>query len=341
MQERNVAAVMTILPPERVVRTLPLNIREGEEVLFRHELVRDLDETRSLLFKDVNLFPNGFLVSQMRVLNESFHSAQAGMPLKRFIRMLAYQAATKATKTIDKAFFATDEFSNGYFHWVCDVLPRLEAAHGQAVSDRTLIVPAMAAFPYVLPSLEPFGFPSVCLMRWAERIRCRDLLVITPAAPTGNYRPSLMRLLRKRFREYFGSGQAERRIYISRASATRRRIANEAEVLALLARYDYEPVILEDLPLKEQVLLVGSARVLVGNHGAGLANIAWMLPGTTVLELRLRGDWQNNCYFSLAAAQGIQYRYLACEGRRAKASAHSADIFVDVNELKRELALIG
>ena len=73
-----------------------------------------------------------------------------------------------------------------------------------------------------------------------------------------------------------------------------------------MTRHGFERVFLEDLSFEEQVRLVGSASVLAGNHGAGLANMAWMLPETIVLELRLRGDSQNNCYFSLASALELE-----------------------------------
>lgn len=316
-------------------------MRAGDEVLFGHELVRDLEATKSVVIRDVDVLPNGYLVSGGSVLPESFTSVpRKRMVFKHLVRMAAYRAVTRRIKTVESGIFATDEFSNGYFHWIGDVLQRLEAAFNTETLERTLIVPAMAAFPYTTPSLEPYGFSDLCTASPKEIIRCSELLAITPAAPTGNYRPALMHSLRRRFRDYFGVGQATRKIYVSRARTARRRIVNEDTVAAVLERFGYQRIFLEDLPLKEQVLLVGSASVLIGNHGAGLANIVWMLPETTVLELRLRGDRHNNCYFSLAAAQGIQYRYLECDASGRGSSAHSADLFVDVGQLERELAAI-
>ena len=333
--------VDTISPPERVHRILPMNFRAGDEELFQQELVKDIDATQSLEAKNVSLLPNGFLFSGMRVLPESFTSVPRGsLAAKRWLRMIALRAATGKTRDVERGLFATDEFSNGYFHWLCDVLPRLEAACNSRNRQRTFLVPAMATFPYVVPSLEPYGFSAICISSWRERIRCADLMVVTQAAPTGNYRPSLMQALRSRFRAYFGAGPASRRLYISRARTSRRRIVNEAQVESVMVRHGFERVFLEDLSFQEQVRLVGSASVLAGNHGAGLANMTWMLPGTTVLELRLRGDNQNNCYFSLASALDLKYRYLTCEQAGGQGNAHSADIAVDVNRLDQELSAI-
>ena len=332
----------TICRPERVTRALPENMRLGDEVLFRHELVRDIAETRALLLRDVSLLPNGFLVSGLRVLPESFHSPEeARATLKRWIKAMLHLATARKTTTVERALFVTDEFSNGFFHWVCDVLPRLEVLSIAEVHSRTIAVPAMAAFPYVASSLEPYGFSRTCLLRWDERIQCQDLLAVTPAAPTGNYRPSLTQALRQRFRTYFRCGPAERRIYISRSHALKRRVANEDEVFAILSRYGFERITLEDLSFAEQVQLTGAAKVLVGNHGAGLANITWMLPGTTVLELRLRGDRLNNCYFSLASSQDVRYRYLECTAEGGRPDPHSADLMVNAAALEREISAIG
>jgi capsular polysaccharide biosynthesis protein len=331
----------TISPPERVNRALPSNLKAGDEILFRHELAKDIEATRALSMGDVNLLPNGFLFSGMRVLSESFTGAQRlSQCIRRWPRLAAYRVAATKVKDVKRGLFATDEFSNGFFHWVCDVLPRLEAASSQENRQRTFLVPAMAMFPYVIPSLEPYGFSDVCVSTWRERIHCADLLVVTQAAPTGNYRPSLMNAIRERFCAYFGIGPSSRRLYISRARAARRRILNEEQAADAMIRHGFKRVFLEDLSFPEQVRLAGSASVLAGNHGAGLANMAWMKPETTVLELRLQGDRQNNCYFSLASALNIKYRYLTCAPANERATAHSADLIVDMDRLEQELSAI-
>jgi len=232
--------VAVISPPERVRRVPPVNTRAGDEVLFQHELVRDIEATESLEAKNVGLLPNGFLFSGMRLLPESFTSIPRGsLALKRWIKMVALGATARKRKDVERGLFATDEFSNGYFHWVCDVLPRLEAACSQENRGRTFLVPAMAAFPYLLPSLEPYHFAGICVSSWEERVQCADLVVVTQAAPTGNYRPSLMKALRDRFRVHFGEGTASRKLYVSRARAKRRRILNEDQTAEIMSRHGF------------------------------------------------------------------------------------------------------
>jgi capsular polysaccharide biosynthesis protein len=224
---------------------------------------------------------------------------------------------------------------------VCDVLPRLEALDGKVLHERTLIVPAMANLGYVTESLEPYGLTDRRLFSWTDRVMCRDLLAVSPAAPTGNYRPSLMTALRHRMRSHFAPVTAVRRMYISRSASRVRRIVNEEEILPMLRKFGFETILTERLSFSEQVRIAGSTTHLIGNHGAGLTNMCWMNPGTTVLEIRRRGDRMNNCYYSLAAALGIHYRYLLCDAIDDRRDTHTADVVVDIRQLERELEALG
>ena len=74
-----------------------------------------------------------------------------------------------------------------------------------------------------------------------------------------------------------------RRLYISRSG--RRKITNEAELIALLKRFDF--TVIDDVPrsVAEQVAIYSSASFIVGPHGASFSNLLYCQPGTQVLEL--------------------------------------------------------
>ncbi|HUI72425.1 MAG TPA: glycosyltransferase family 61 protein, partial [Spirochaetia bacterium] len=227
------------------------------------------------------------------------------------------------------------------FHWVCDVLPRLEALGGcKEARDRTLIVPAMASFPYVPESLAAYELPSVRILNSHEAVFCERLTVIPPVAPTGNYRPDLMRAIRERFSLRFSLDRGAKRVFISRSEAPKRRIVNEAELMPVLNRHGVSSLVAERLSLAEQVRLIGRASVLVGSHGAGLSHMLWMKPGSCVVELRRSGDRWNNCYFSLASALDLKYFYLKCDPVRQRDGFHAGNLIVDPRELDRVLSLV-
>jgi hypothetical protein len=67
-----------------------------------------------------------------------------------------------------------------------------------------------------------------------------------------------------------------------------RGITNEEELIDELKKEHGGNVIdvyLEDLPFQEQVKLMRGCKLLIGCHGAGLANLLWMNSGASILEL--------------------------------------------------------
>jgi capsular polysaccharide biosynthesis protein len=337
-----VAEARIIMGEETVRRPEPVNLKPGDEALFTHEYMRRLGTAQVRSLRDVSVLPNGFLLSGGRLLSESFGGKPRGMyalRLKASFVKNVFHARRKVL--VDDALFITDEFSNGFFHWICDVLPRLEAIDDGELSGRTIVIPAMADYPYVGESLAAYGEVQRCFLARSQRAQCAKLLAVSAAAPTGNYRPSLMASLRDRFRSHFHVTPGKRKIYISRSGARLRRISNEKDLLSTLERHGFETVRSETFSFAEQVSLIGAAEILVSNHGAGLTNMAWMLPETRVLELRSAGDRQNNCYYSLAAALGIGYYYQLCAPAREGQSTHRADIVVDVAEFEKQLAAIS
>ena len=322
-----------LLAAERVIRRPPEKLGAGEAALFAHEHEKTFGEVRGERLSGVQVLQNGFLIRTLRPLPQSFILPPTCLRWTKIAaRTAQHLVAASRVTSVEQGLFVTDEFSNGFFHWICDVLPRLEMlakSSPESLEGRTLLVPAMADFSYVRPSLEAYRLGGLKILGRRERVRCADLLVVPPVAPTGNYRPDLMHALRERFRKYFAVGVSSRRIFISRAKAPKRRIANEAEILPVLQRHGFECVAPEFLPFAEQLRLLGSASILAGNHGAGLTNMAWMAPGSRVLELRRKNDRENNCYYSLASALDIPYYFLQCGIVNERESTITADFVVD------------
>ena len=342
-----------LLPAESVERRRPSNLAEGDGPLFSHEYRKDFGALSARSYTDIDLLANGFLARRGIPDFSAFAAERRGVgKAKTLVRSFQYSAFSRRLD-VERGLAITDENANGFFHWFCDELPKLEAllaSAGGELERRTLLIPAMADFSYLRPSLEPYGIRDLRVLSGRERARCADLLWVPPAAPTGNYRPHLMRSIRDRFRRHFGAPAADgadgadapagRRLFISRAEAPWRKIANEADLAPALERYGFERVVMERLSLAEQVRLVSEAQVVAGNHGAGLTHILWMNPGTRVLELRRRGDRENNCYYSLAQELGVDYYYQLCDAAVEGEDTHTVDFIADPTEFEGLLALI-
>lgn len=75
-----------------------------------------------------------------------------------------------------------------------------------------------------------------------------------------------------------------RRLYVSRADAAHRRVANEAELLAALTPLGFEVVTLGDKPVREQIALFKGAETIVLPHGSASANMVFA-DDLTLIEL--------------------------------------------------------
>jgi capsular polysaccharide biosynthesis protein len=109
-------------------------------------------------------------------------------------------------------------------------------------------------------------------------------------------------------REILG-GQGERgwrRLYISRADATARQVVNEAEVIALLDPYGFEPIVPGRMPYEAQVAAFRQASHVIAPHGAALAHIVLCPPGAHVLEM-FNPLYGTAAYAMQAAACGLNY----------------------------------
>jgi capsular polysaccharide biosynthesis protein len=139
--------------------------------------------------------------------------------------------------------------------------------------------------------------------------------------------PETVRLVRELFIDYLPApGTGPEKIYISRGDAAMRRITNEDELVARLRGEGYEVIRLAELPLLEQIRLVGAARSIVAPHGMGLTHLIFNQMGGQVLEL-FNPTVGTDAYAFVARAAGLHYQWLLGEAD----TEGRADFSVDVN----------
>jgi len=333
----------TVLLEESVsTRQPPVNLEPGDLPLFEREWQRTIPASRLIEMRDVRISADGFLFKGGRILPESFAFARLRdeWTRARVLRFLVDNYVLKTPARIEEdAVWVVDNWSTGYFHWLADVLPRLFLVR-QHLKDWTLLLPHDArALPFVEPSLAPFGVTRVRYAGPNEVLTCRRLFVPTHAAPPGHFNDEVIGSVRDVLVAAYGSeGHARAdRLYISRSAARRRRVSNEADVLEVLQRFGFRILHAESCAFEEQVRAAWGARYFVSSHGAGLANMLFMRPGSHVLELRHQGEGVSPCYFTMASALGLPYAYQTCASPQPEEPPHTADLRVDIGKLTRNL----
>lgn len=114
-----------------------------------------------------------------------------------------------------------------------------------------------------------------------------------------------------------------RAVYLNRLGDSRRKMVNEAELVAELEAIGVRSLRMSELSGREQFGATHGADVIVGPHGGALANILAARPGTRVVELfsPLKGTL---AYAAAARACGLDYSLMV--GEAAEGSEWRCDI---------------
>jgi hypothetical protein len=198
-------------------------------------------------------------------------------------------------------------------------------------NSRRLLERAVGAF------CARFGrsWPALFEVGSGQTVRPQRLLLGWNVASERRYQPSCLAFLSGLVAS---SPMPNRRLYVDRRAAGLRPLRNEDAVVELLAAHGFVAVRLEGLNFDAQAQLFAEAAFIVAPHGAGLSNLAFVPPGTSVIELmphRL-GQW---CYRRLCAVRGLSYE--AVIGEQEEAPPSYAGFRVDLNWLRSAVGLMA
>lgn len=244
--------------------------------------------------------------------------------------------------------FVHSVWTNGYYHWLTESLPRALAMRREFPD----VVPLLPEGNYrtFAATLTCLGFDRVEFFPNGRNVRVDGPVVTDCARAFGTTDPTLLREVRQRVTDGLGVDPrppASKIVYVSRAKARGRRVINEAEVIDVMRSFGADIVCFEDLQFRDQALTMSQAKILVSIHGAGLTNMMFMPEGGKVIEIlpEKNGLFDYNyvrnsvrhdpCYVRLADAMGLDYFYLLAEPRiKFYQKTHMADIWVDSDRLR-------
>ena len=113
--------------------------------------------------------------------------------------------------------------------------------------------------------------------------------------------------------------QGPERIFVSRNELNKaRRLTNESDLLSTIERLGFMVIRPELLSLQEQVWTFRNAKVVLGAFGAGLANMLFLPPASTVLELQDPDFAPRYWYWKAASILGHEWRCLVGQSTGAQ-----------------------
>ncbi len=241
---------------------------------------------------------------------------------------------------------------NVYFHWMVDVLPRIELLRlsGRDLAEIDWFLVNSCQHQFQRESLRILGIPEEKVLE-SDRlphIQATELIVPSFAGYLGWPSGWAMDFLRREFlKGIIPSSSYPKRIYISRSKARYRRVLNEEDVVEVLEQFGFVSILPESMSLAEQIAHFYHAEVIVAAHGSGLTNTIFCSQGTKVIEL-VSPHYISHYYWGSSQYLQLEHYFLAGEAfecypirQLMYQNSLTEDILVNLSSLKRMVEVVG
>lgn len=214
--------------------------------------------------------------------------------------------ARAAPRQAGPVMLVTTAFSGMYGHWLCDSLPGVHWLRG-AIDCGAIALLASPLAPWQIEVIQAIAPKARIVETDAPIFACDDLVVPSQlgCGNIGHPAPDLEPLFAAL--RLPPDPAAPKLIYIARDKLIRNRhMTNDQQVIARLETLGFVTLRPETLPFAEQRRVFSNARVIVGAHGSGMANIGLAPPGALVVEI-VPDHWVQAWIARLCAVLGHRY----------------------------------
>lgn len=328
-----------------IIRRLPLNFDNKHKDIFDVVSSIELPKPYYSIYTNCAVLKNGIVINLSGIKKQSLlydiRLKEIGgylMVLKMFTKELLNGRFKFIKKNRLPIVTVINEWSNNYFHWLTEVLPKIYFLK-KHFSEFTILIPSNFTAEYQITSLKLMNvsfiyFEGMALLR-------KGYLPSRQAPYSAHYNPEIIKGLSNEIRLKIDlSFHVGSYIYITRCNAKIRKILNENEVIDLLRKYGFKVVEFESLSFQQQVSLSYYAEIIVSIHGAGLTNMIFCKPGTVVLEFSLKNQILDKCYYTLSDVCDLSYYYQFCNSADSSIDYYSANLIVDIKLLEQNIIQI-
>jgi capsular polysaccharide biosynthesis protein len=230
-------------------------------------------------------------------------------------------------------------WSTSFYHWLHDVLPRLEAALPHLPKGTKFLINENPT-RWQFDTLRAYGISErdLEIQPANARTEVERLWFATPAGQTGFGSRDLLKKVSVRLRAHFETKTQKNRcgLFVSRAQSRCRRFTNEPEVLAILKEYEFTKVFCEDLSISEQIEIFWNASKVLAPHGAGLTNIMFCQQGASIGEVHYAETVYNDHYWMLAQQFELPHSHLG--SKKIDLSNGEYDLEANLGDIEKWLA---
>ena len=287
-------------------RKKPINISTDTAYLYHNDYKKEIPATYLLVQSHVSVLydslyslqENRFYIEETHLEGSSFSSQDK---LERFTLFF------KPYATLDKGVWITMNWTEMYYHWVCDALTRLSMCLPYLEGHKVLLPDTYRNLPYVVDSLSMLGLTPFYYSS-NKRVLVKDIIIPSHVANSGDFNQATLLNLKQLYAPYFIEN-TQRRIFISRSNSSKRNLKNEHVLYPILLKYGFEILHFETMTFLEQIKISSQSSIICGLHGAGFTNMLFMPEGAKVFEIQIENE-QNNCFFSMSSELNFNYWFL-------------------------------
>jgi capsular polysaccharide biosynthesis protein len=224
-----------------------------------------------------------------------------------------------------------DAWSSNHYHFLNHTLPAIDsviARHGRG----GIVLAAHWMRPVHQEALRLLGHEGVLTLRLqpGRQYAIADAEFCAYTTGTADFANSahIQAMHDRMAMQVQAATGAGRKIYVSRLADKHRRAEGEAELVEKLRRRGFAIVTPADHTLAQQIDIFRAASLVVGPHGAGLANIAFCQPDTAIYDV-LPEHFIDSSILNLAIRRDMRAWIDAFPGR-GEGTDHTRDWVLDV-----------
>ncbi len=177
------------------IEALPLNVEASHREFFKNHAFTNSTPSKHVRVNSVFVFCNGLIFKKGQVLHESLSTP---LFLKKYSTKFFYRKFIRSLLKLKVSIrnrgqyiIVHDEWSENYFHWLTDVVPRLYISR-TLLAESKLILPENFTAPYHDHTLKKFNINNIKWINDAKTLFVKNLVLPTHvSAPGGYYNPEI------------------------------------------------------------------------------------------------------------------------------------------------------
>ncbi len=184
-----------------------------------------------------------------------------------------------------RVYCGFNAFYRNYAHWITQCVPAIAGyALEPEFSNSILLLPNLPQGYEDAFRLAGIELPKIWRIDGNSLIEIEELVYSSHlqnfSAPSYHNQSVFRQFNSEKTTDYHAE-----KIYVWRIDTPNRPMINETELVRILVENGFLPVIGSSMSIEEKINCFRNAKLVVGAHGAGLANVAFCKPGTAVYEL--------------------------------------------------------